>query len=543
MVTSSLASPAVKAAPARKHRWWIPLLMVALAAVTLPLPALWNRMDLDPRPQFSLQMAGQVSIMLGIVVTSLWWLLGSGFAWRTRLAGVVVVALLASGAVAAIKRVEFSGGMTPIAVAFRWQPEADEVLEKHRAATGRQEGLPAIDLTVAPADFPRYRGRDADGVAHGPALADWTAKPPRLLWKQPSGGGHAGFAVAGNVAVTIEQRRDNEVVACYDRATGAERWTYVYAARFHQTEPMGGEGPRATPTIADGDVFSLGATGHLACLDGATGKSRWTVNILEDNGAANIDWGLSGSPLVVNGKVYVNAGINPANNAGKAVAAYDRATGHKVWAAGDQPAGYSSPQWAVLAGRPQILLFDGGGLASFDPQGGPALWRHGWSTFSNMNIIQPVVIGEDRVFISSESSNGGALLRVHRQDGGLTLDEKPLWHNWKLCARYASPVVHDGHLYGLSNGSLVCLDVETGNRTWRGGRFGNGQVLLAGTKLVVSGEFGDVTLVAADPAAFRELGRLDVFGGKRTWNTPALAGNQLFLRNDTEMACYELATE
>src|SRR5207253_1242770 len=148
-----------------------------------------------------------------------------------------------------------------------------------------------------------------------------------LLWRQPCGGGYAGFAVAGNLAVTIEQRRDQEAVVAYDTATGRERWAYAYPAQF--TEQLGGPGPRATPTIAGRDVCSLGATGHLVCLDAATGQLKWAVDILTDN--QNLTWGMSGSPLVYDNVVVVNPGAQTEAAKGRAVVAYHRATGKEIW--------------------------------------------------------------------------------------------------------------------------------------------------------------------------------------------------------------------
>jgi outer membrane protein assembly factor BamB len=375
-------------------------------------------------------------------------------------------------------------------------------------------------------------------VVNGLSLATaWQNQPPRLLWRQPCGGGWAGFAVAGNVAVTIEQRGENEAVVCYDRATGRERWGYSYPALFHRSEPMGGDGPRATPTIADGNVYSVGALGHFACLDGQTGKPRWTVNILEDNQAKNTEWAMTGSPLIIGDLVVVNPGIDLDRKAGMCLAAYDRQTGKKVWAAGNRPAGYSSPCLINLAGMPQIVLFDAAGLAGFDPQNGMELWGFGWETMMGMNIVQPLLVGEDQLLISSEMSNGSVVLRIKREGEKFSAEE--VWRYPQFASKFSNPVYADGRIYGLSYGIMTCLDAATGKRLWKGDRYGHGQVLLIGDTILVLSETGDVALVAADPAGFRELARIPVFNGK-TWNTPAIAGNQLFIRTHTEMACFEL---
>jgi outer membrane protein assembly factor BamB len=363
---------------------------------------------------------------------------------------------------------------------------------------------------------------------------NWEEKPPRLLWRQPCGGGFAGFAVASNVAVTVEQRRGQEAVVCYDRVTGHMRWVHAYDARFHH---LTGDGPRATPTIADGEVYSLGATGVLCCLDGVSGKRKWSVNILEDNRAKCVSWGMTSSPLVAGELVIVNPGIDPDRNAEQSLAAYRRSDGKRVWAAGSFKAGYSSPQKARLAGRDQVVIFDAGGLVGRDLDSGKKLWRHKWETPRDMSITQPLLLSGDRVFLSSETTNGCALLKVTRQGDDFAVE--PVWANRNLCAMFANPVALGGAIYGMSNEVLVCIDQQTGERHWRGKRYGRGQVLAANGAILVLGERGELAVVAADPRRFQELARLEVFK-ERTWNAPTLAGRHLFLRNAAEMACFEL---
>ena len=522
--------------PHRRARF--PFAVIGLIILALAIPPVWDWLDTDQGPPMPLKMVCSAIVVVCCVLLLVWFALSSRVRRRTKLGVLAGLVFLVLGLFGAIDQLEFTGSWRPIP-RYRWEPKPIALLEQHRQAQTEAGDLSPIDLTIDPLrDFPRYRGSQSDGVVRGLALEpDWQAHPPRQLWRQPAGGGYAGLVVAGNVAVTIEQRRDQEVVVCYDRANGRERWAHAYPALFHRSEPMGGEGPRATPAIAGGEVYSLGATGRLLCLDGATGQVRWSVDILKDNRAKNIDWGMTGSPLVVDDLVVVNPGIDPEQNAGHALAAYDRKTGRRVWANGNRPAAYSSPQLAVLSGRRQILLFDAAGLAGFDPKTGRELWDYPWKTVMDMNMTQPLVIGADRVLISSELDNGAALLRLRRDGESYTVE--PVWKSRYLASKFSNPVAANGHIYGLSYGILTCLDAETGKRLWKEGRFGHGQVLLVGDVLIVCGEMGEVALVLADPNGYRELARLRVFHGK-CWNTPALAGNQLFLRNHREMACFEL---
>jgi len=510
-------------------RIWFPWVVLGVGFVAIA--ALWawpsEKLELSQR-----ENSTGLVVIAALLLLALWLLFFSGLAWWVRLA--IPLGMLAA-AWAAVRDVRFTGDMIPL-VQFRWMRSRDAVLEAHR----RQQPfvvLPAaVKLSsVTESDFPEYRGRRRDGVVQGPALPrDWKAHPPRLLWRQPVGGGYAAFAVAGSVAVTIEQRREREAVVCYDAATGQERWSHSYPAHF--SESLGGDGPRATPTIADGAVFSLGASGRLVCLDLATGTPRWDVNILADND--NVPWGMSGSPLVYDQVVVVNPGSQRSTAAGRALVAYDRTTGQPVWSAGSTKAGYSSPMLIDLAGRRQLLLLDGEILAGYDPQTGVELWRFPWETYQDINVAQPVVLDSDRIFVSSGYDHGCAMLRLTESAGKWKVET--LWQNKNMRCKFTSPVADDEFLYGLDEGILTCIDQKTGKRQWRNGRYGHGQLLRADDLLVVLSETGKLVLVEATPEGHHELGSIAALDGK-TWNNPALAYSKVFVRNSEEMACFDLA--
>jgi outer membrane protein assembly factor BamB len=520
--------------------WIVPLasLLVVLAAQSLPRT--WEALDLDPTPLGYMRMTAFILTCVVCGFLLVWFFGFTRVRRRVKLMALLVLALLGGGLAASVEEMTLTANLWP-SFRFRWQKSGEARLaEFQESSRGAAAGLPTVDLTIDPVvDFPRYRGPRADGVVHPSDLLDlkWENARPKELWRHPCGGGFSGFAVAGNAAVTMEQRGPDEAVVCYDRATGVERWAYAYPALFKDTT---GNGPRATPTVADGEVYALGALGDLVCLDGASGAKKWAVNILADNQAKVVSWGMTGSPLVTDELVIVNAGVDPANNAGRAVAAYRRKDGQRVWAAGTHKAGYGSPQLATLAGRRQVLLFDAGGLAGFDLEAGRELWRHPWETYQDMNIAQPLLFDDDRVFLSSEVNNGCAMVRVTRKGGGYAAEV--VWENRYLAARQVNPVRVGNHIYGMGGvtGMLVCLEAETGRRRWRGKAYGQGQILAVAGTLLVQSEQGDLAVVPADPERFREAARMTVFPNRRTWNTPALAGRQLFLRNDEEMVCLEL---
>jgi len=504
-----------------------PLLVLGGTGATVVALLTW------PAPEFELASRNFGIFFVGVLaVLSLgcWFLFLPLLFWHLRLA---LLLLLAAAVPAAIREMHFTGDFEPV-VQWRWEPLPDDVLEAHR----RQHGVATpvkVDVQAEhEADFPGYRNRDRDGIVRGPKLPrDWTAHPPRELWRQPVGRGYAALAIVGDAVVTIEQRRENEAVVCYHAPTGQELWVYNHPAEF--TEPLGGPGPRATPTIAGGKVYSLGAKGHLVCLELATGNKVWSADILNNN--ANIQWGMSGSPLVFDQMVVVNPGKQNGQAADRALLAFDRATGKPVWNSGNQRAGYSSPQLATLSGRRQILIFDGGGVAGHDLLNGQELWRHEWKTMNDINVAQPIVLGGDRVFISSGYGVGCAMLKVSENNGQWLAT--PLWQNKNMRCKFTSPVQRDGFLYGLDEGILVCLDTETGERRWRDGRLGHGQLLLQDDLLLVLSDTGEFALVEASPQAYRKLGSVRALTGK-TWNYLAIAHGRAFLRNDQKMVCYEL---
>ncbi|MEX0676072.1 MAG: PQQ-binding-like beta-propeller repeat protein [Pirellulales bacterium] len=517
------------------RRMWIPIAALALSAVGMiglgMLPS--DRLAVGDRRLYSFILAAA-----GFLAVGAWFFFGSGVSRRARAASAVVVGGVVLFLVLGVRRVEFSGDMDPT-FDFRWTPDRFAVLEQHRAQQRADGGLAPIRVEVVPDDVWEYRGERRDGIIPGPKLArDWSAKPPRLVWRQPVGGGYASFVVVGPTLITIEQRRDQEAVVAYDADTGIERWVYEYPALFHET--LGGDGPRGTPTFHDGKLYALGATGVLSCLDFVTGKPLWSFNILNENECGNLDWAMSGSPLVYDDVVLVNPGNQKGSAASRSIVAYALADGKRRFAGGESRAGYASPMLVTLAGARQLLIFDAVGLAGFDAADGRELWRVPWKSEWDINASQPIVVDDDRVFFTSTS--GGALVRIGQTDGRWSAVDA--WRNRNMKCGYASPILYQGHVYGIDENMLACVDVSTGKRLWkaRGGQYGHGQILLRDDLLVVLSEAGELALVEASPERFKELGRMPAIEGK-TWNVPVLVGKRIFVRNHLEMAAYDLPTE
>ncbi len=482
---------------------------------------------------------------LGTIGLLVWYFFLAGLNWQIRLGTLVLLAVAAGGFAALVRDVKFTGDMIPIFI-FVWQPSPDDLLEEQLAnQKGKEIEAPQLSAGVS-TDYPAYRNRKRDGIISGPALArDWEKNKPVELWKHRCGRGHSSFAVVGNLAITHEQRGDEEVVVAYDTKTGLQRWAHSYEAKFY--ERAGGVGPRATPTVVEDSVYAYGATGILVCLNVRTGEVKWSVETLEDS--QNVSWGSCSSPLVYDKGdgtklVVVAPGHNGGDNPQDTLAAYNCNNGEKEWGSGEYPAGYSSPMLATLANHPQIIYFDGKGVGGYDSVGGQELWRHEWITQEDINVAQPLVLDGDRVFVSSAYGVGCAMLKIKYQEGNWSVDEP--WKNLNLRCKFTSPIHYQGHIYGLNDGLLTCLQAETGERKWEGDfRFGHGQMLLQDGLLLITTEEGKLTLVEANPNEFKPLSIIEVFN-ERTWNPPSLADGRVYMRCDGRhqwMACYDLRAE
>ena len=416
---------------------------------------------------------------------------------------------------------------TPVAIVA-------ETAEK-RGPEDRHESaaLPA-DSTGPNTDaaWPGFRGPERDSVIRGVRIeTDWSRTPPVELWRRPIGPGWSSFAVAGDRFFTQEQRGDDEIVSAYNMKSGEPVWKHRDAARFWESNA--GAGPRATPTLSNGRVYTLGGTGILNALDARDGSVVWSRNAASDTGRKVPDWGIASSPLVV-GDVVIAA------TAGS-LAAYDLATGKPRWFGPKGGWGYSSPQLSTIDGVVQIVLVNGPGAIGVAPSDGTVLWKHAWEGDS---IVQPAVIaGGDLLFGSGSglSPNNGMLrvTVVHEPSGWIV---KERWTSNGLKPYFNDFVVHKGHAFGFDGSILASIDLENGKRDWKGGRYGHGQIVLLADQdvLVVLSEEGELALVRAASDKFTELARFPAIEGK-TWNHPVLVGDVLLVRNGEEMAAFRLS--
>ncbi len=504
----------------RRLRWWPAALIALLAAARLI--QIWTRESSNRQAEV---MDTLPAVFLGLLLLLGWWTFFSRLGWKTRFVGLAAVALVVALAAASLRYEGLSGDVVP---EFRWRwSGAPAPVSSSPPESGVAEEAPAWIEPV----FDQFRGSNRDGSVTGVELArDWSSHGPHRLWRQPVGAGWSGFVVADGIAVTQEQRDDEEWVAGYELLTGKLLWFHVDAVRFH--DPIGGAGPRATPTIHEGRVYAVGGTGLLNCLDLSSGEPIWSADILADHAAGVPEYGVSGSPLVVDDFVVVAPGGSEGS-----IAAYRLEDGVRVWSAGDDPAGYSSPIRSELAGVPQILIFNGASVASHRLADGGQLWSVPWPE-QTQKVSQPVVLPDDRVFVSSGYGIGGKLFAVQATGSG-ELEASLIWESRAMKAKFTNIVFDRGVLYGLDDGILAAVDAATGERLWKRGRYGHGQLLLVGDLLLILGEKGTVSLVEASPDEYRELASFQAIEGK-TWSHPTLAGPYLLVRNDREAACYKL---
>ena len=484
-----------------------------------------------------------ITLILGfsaVMSVLVWFLVESGHPWRLKravglgLLGIVVAAC----AIFRIERV--SGDLVPQLV-FRWSPSRDRLLPQVSPAKAAVE---AAAWAETPGDFPRFLGPTGSGSLEGPILDPaWESRPPERLWRRAIGAGWSGFATCGDHAVTLEQRGDDEIISCQSVTTGDVEWTVAVPAR-HETV-LGGVGPRSTPSIAGGVVYATGATGWLHAIDGAGGRVLWKKNVLDDLGidpaahAAAIPWGRAGSPLVAGSLVIVPGGGPGKDGSNVSLVAYDRATGERRWTGGTEQISYVTPQLVTVDGRELVLTVDEASVAGYDPADGSVRWRFGWPGHSNSDATcsQPHLLEGGRIFISKGYGVGAAVFGPQPDE---PVTYTTVWRQPSLLkTKFTNVVIHDGHAYGLSDGILECVSLADGKRRWKGGRYGQGQVLRVGGLLLVQAESGEVVVADCSPEKHLVRGRYAALDGQ-TWNTLCLTGDRLLVRNAEEAAGYRL---
>jgi outer membrane protein assembly factor BamB len=399
----------------------------------------------------------------------------------------------------------------------------------------------AIALCLVAGDWPQWLGPRRD-ASSSEEVQPWKS-PPQALWRHPAGEGHSSPIVAGGRVFFHAKVKDKdaEEVTALDARTGEMVWHASYPRAPFAS--IFGNGPRATPAYADGKLYTFGATGVLTCWDAAKGEQVWQVDTLKKFEAPNLFFGASCSPLVDDGKVFVNVG-----GKGASVVAFHKDTGEVAWKTLDDRASYSSPISIGDGPQRQIIFFTQQGLISLAPADGRLLWRFPLVDALSESSTTPVVVGN--TLLASSITYGSVGLRLGQADGKTTAEE--VWKNAEMTCYFSTPVaVGADHVYLVTGtkppalrvqADLHCLDARSGKVLWTRPKVGKYHATLLRTgnqKLLMLEEAGELVLIDPDPREYRERARAKV--GGETWAHPALADGRLYVRDRNDLVCLPLA--
>jgi outer membrane protein assembly factor BamB len=452
--------------------------------------------------------------------------------------GTTVLLAFAGFAVSTLLRNEGMTGDYKFSWRSRWSQTAEEsmlasVPKSAPANTATTLDRGSVTNALAHPDWPGFRGAERDGRYLGPKIStNWSAQPPRQLWKIQVGPAWSSFAVAGRMLFTQEQRGSKEAVVCYDADSGKEIWKTEVEGRL--VDPLGGPGPRATPTLANGALYVTGSTGAFLRLNPLTGEIVWKKDLTQVAGGKVPMWGFAASPLVAGPVVIVYGG----GTGNKGLLAFDTGTGDLRWSAPCPENSYGSAQLSKLIDEDSVVVLTRTGLTLLDPATGKVRLDYEWK-IAQFRALQPHVVGSDTILLPTGMNMGTRAIRIKKNNGQYAAEE--LWTSRQLKPDFVDLVSYDGYAYGNDGGLLTCIDLKTGERKWKGGRYGKGQILLldgSGLLLVLS-EQGQVVLVSADPTDHHELGSLQALEGK-TWNHPVVVNDRFYVRNSQEAAAYKI---
>lgn len=397
-------------------------------------------------------------------------------------------------------------------------------------------GLFMLTATAMAQDWPQLLGPNRDGTYTGQEIPQpWPLEGPPEVWKRAVGQGFAGPVVADGKLILFHRVKNEEVIEALEAATGKPLWKHAYATAYKDSFGFD-EGPRATPTIADGKVYTFGAEGMLTCVELQTGKPLWSIDTHEKFSVKKGFFGAACSPLVQDGRLLLNVGGS--DKAG--IVAFDAANGKVLWTATDDPASYSSPVQRMIGGKPHAVFFTRTGLVDLNPQTGEVYHQMRWRARINasVNAANPVVV-DNKIFLTTSYNTGAVLLKVN---GG---KYEEVWSNDEsLSAHYTTPVFQQGNLWGIHGRqeygpSLRCVDLATGKVKWSQDNYRAGTIILAGDKLLVMRDDGLLALVSASTEKYDALAEADILPGVVRAHT-AYARGLFYVRDTDSLVCVKL---
>ncbi|MBL9176217.1 MAG: PQQ-binding-like beta-propeller repeat protein [Verrucomicrobiales bacterium] len=406
-----------------------------------------------------------------------------------------------------------------------------------------------VALTGFSADWPGVHGPNGDGSSPESIPKSWPAGGPKVLWKVPSSKGFSSFVVGGGRAWTLELREvegaPQEVLVARNADTGADLWVRTLGSVKYDgggdsgtNDNKGGDGPRSTPTL-DGDrVYVTSAKLVVSCIDAKSGDVLWQHDLMKEFSGRNITWQNAASPVVEGDLVLVAGG-----GAGESLIAFHKKDGKVAWKAFDETMTHATPTPATLQGQRQVIFFLKSGLLSVEPKTGKELWRFAFP-FRTSTAASPVVDG-DLVYCSAGYGVGAGACRVSRTGDAWKVE--PVYRfegNNPLANHWSTPVLQDGHLYGMfqfkeyGSGPVKCVDIRTGKVLWDQAGFGPGQVIRVNGGILALGDAGQLVLIEPTPSGSHELARAQVLEGK-CWTTPAISKGRVYARSTKEAVCLE----
>lgn len=391
----------------------------------------------------------------------------------------------------------------------------------------------AFALPALSADWPQWRGPKRDGIStEGGWGVSWPTNGLARVWKAEVGTGYGTVSVSQGRVYVMGNTSDKDTVYCLDAATGKEVWKFSYDCQAK--DQNGYHGPRSTPTVDGGLVFTTSRHGHVFCFSATDGKVKWSKEFGKDFAGKTPTWGFSISPLVEGAFLILEPG-----GPGASVVALQKETGEEVWRSGNSPASYSSPVAYTVKGERGVAVFGAHGGTGYRVSDGKELWRFPWKTSYDVNAATPIIDGS-KVFISSGYGTGCAVYDISSNP------PREVWKNKNMRNHVNSCVLWKGYLYGFDEGTLKCLDFNSGEVKWAEPKYGKGSLMVVDGKLLLYSERGQLGLAEATSEGYRELAFIQALevrpsypGGaaKQTWAAPVLANGKIYCRSHDDLVC------
>ncbi len=404
-------------------------------------------------------------------------------------------------------------------------------VKEEGAVRAVNEALP-MTIEDQPTDWPQWRGAERDGLAQfSPINTTWPEKGLSRLWKKTLGDGFSAVSIWNKRAYTQYSNGYDEILICMNAATGKTLWKARLGASFLSS--MGGDGPRSTPTVSQGVVYTMSAFGTVAAHDALTGEDIWRIDLRKDHDGDVPDWGYATCALLHENMLIIEAG----SKSGGLFMALNRTDGSIIWQSGTGKGAYSSPILATIGGENHIIFLTGKDVRGIRLEDGKQLWQTPFPTSYDNNIATPILFDKNKIYVSAGYGTGAMVFAVEQQGGIYTAQE--IWRNKVMKNHMSTAVFADGYLYGFDNSILKCIDANTGEEVWKTRGYGKGTLLMADGHLIILGEKGKLGIAPISSNGFQEKAAFKAISG-RCWTMPSIADGRIYVRSRFEMACYDI---